>query len=123
MGEVDKFSRGIVKDRNRLYWEDFKQMQSTCPPFDEQVMISNSIRERTATLDNVMQRIIREIWLLREYRAHLISDVVTGKLDVRGIDLPATADAEVPEESNDLLDSDSSIEDDKLQEELLAEDV
>src|SRR3989440_10681368 len=26
MTEVDKYSRGIVKDRNRLYWQDFKQM-------------------------------------------------------------------------------------------------
>ena len=26
MSEVDKYSRGIVKDRNRLYWEDFKQI-------------------------------------------------------------------------------------------------
>src|SRR3990172_4090999 len=25
MNEVNKFSRGIVSDRNRLYWEDFKQ--------------------------------------------------------------------------------------------------
>ena len=25
MAEVDKYSRGIVKDRNRLYWIDFKQ--------------------------------------------------------------------------------------------------
>ncbi len=32
MGEVDKFSHGIVKDRNRLYWDDFKQMPSPVPP-------------------------------------------------------------------------------------------
>jgi len=29
MSEVDSSSRGIVKDRNRLYWEDFKQLRST----------------------------------------------------------------------------------------------
>ena len=30
--EVDGYSRGIVKDRNRLYWEDFKRMPSCVPP-------------------------------------------------------------------------------------------
>ena len=28
MREVNKFSRGIVSDRNRLYWDEFKQMPS-----------------------------------------------------------------------------------------------
>ncbi len=36
MDEVDKYSHGIVKDRNRLYWEDFKQMPTPYPPPDEQ---------------------------------------------------------------------------------------
>lgn len=34
---VDKFARGIVKDRNRLYWEDFKRRPSCYPPPREQV--------------------------------------------------------------------------------------
>ena len=34
MAEIDAASRGIVKDRNRLYWDQFKQMQSPCPPPD-----------------------------------------------------------------------------------------
>jgi type I restriction enzyme S subunit len=37
--EIDTFSRGIVPDRNRLYWESFKQMPSLCPPLDEQRLI------------------------------------------------------------------------------------
>jgi type I restriction enzyme S subunit len=39
MNEVNKFSRGIVADRNRLYWEDFKQIPSPFPPPDEQASI------------------------------------------------------------------------------------
>jgi type I restriction enzyme, S subunit len=39
MDEVNKFSRGIVSDRNRLYWEDFKQMPSPFPPPAEQAVI------------------------------------------------------------------------------------
>jgi type I restriction enzyme S subunit len=47
MSEVDKYSRGIVKDRNRLYWEDFKQMPSPCPPSSEQVQIADTIENDT----------------------------------------------------------------------------
>lgn len=83
MTEVDKYSRGIVKDRNRLYWEDFKQMPTPCPPHDEQVLIANAIQQRTAIIDDAIQRTQREIFLIREYRTRLVADVVTGKLDVR----------------------------------------
>ena len=34
MAEVDKYSHGIVRDRNRLYWEDFKQMSIPSIPPD-----------------------------------------------------------------------------------------
>lgn len=83
MGEVDKYSRGIVKDRNRLYWEDFKQIPSCYPPYSEQVAISGAIVEMTVGIDATAERIRREIALLMEYRTRLIADVVTGKLDVR----------------------------------------
>ena len=39
MREIDVFSRGIVPDRNRLYWESFKQMPSVYPPIEEQRLI------------------------------------------------------------------------------------
>ncbi len=46
-----------------------------------------------------------EIELMREYRTRLISDVVTGQVDVRGIDLPAEASAQAgaPEGAEDDL--------------------
>lgn len=39
MGEIDQYSHGIVKDRNRLYWDQFKQMPSAWPPAEEQAAI------------------------------------------------------------------------------------
>ena len=83
MAEVDKYSRGIVKDRNRLYWEDFKQVPTPCPPPDEQALIADAIAHSTATIDDGIHDIERQISLLREYRTRLIADAVTGKLDVR----------------------------------------
>ena len=44
MREVNKFSRGIVADRNRLYWESFKQMPSLVPPRSEQNQIVAYLR-------------------------------------------------------------------------------
>jgi type I restriction enzyme S subunit len=53
------------------------------PRTDEQQCILNWLEERTMPLAEVSARASREISLLREYRTHLIADVVTGKLDVR----------------------------------------
>ena len=83
MAEVDKYSRGIVKDRNRLYWEDFKRMPSPCPPPEEQAVIAGGIAHITGHIDHGVSGIERQIEALREYRTRLIADVVTGKLDVR----------------------------------------
>ena len=107
MAEVDKYSRGIVKDRNRLYWEDFKQMPTPCPPLHEQVLIADAIDQGLATLNDGANHIRREIELLQEYRTRFIADVVTGKLDVRAAaaQLPDEADDQDPiEESGPLAD-------------------
>ena len=92
MAEVDKFSRGIVKDRNRLYWEDFKRMPSCYPPPVEQVEIADAIDNMSDQIDTGIHRLLREIALLRDYRTRLITDLVTGKFDVR------EAAARLPEE-------------------------
>ena len=83
MAEVDKYSRGIVKDRNRLYWEDFKQMPSLRPPLYEQTDIVAYLDKTTAYIDTAISHARRQIELLQEYRTRLIADVVTGKIDVR----------------------------------------
>ena len=102
MIEVDKFSRGIVKDRNRLYWEDFKQIPSPCPPLDEQIHIANAISRNASSMESGIHHVQREIDLLREYRTRRIADVVTGKHDVREA---AAALPEVdPLEPDDSLD-------------------
>jgi type I restriction enzyme S subunit len=98
MQEVNGYSRGIVKDRNRLYWEDFKQMPSPHPPFAEQVAIADAIEQKVQFLVSAVENVLGEINLISEYRTCLIADVVTGKLDVRAV---AAALPEVPEEVGD----------------------
>ena len=96
MTEVDKYSRGIVKDRNRLYWEDFKQMPSLRPPPYEQIAIVAYLDKATADIDTAISHARRQIELLQEYRTRLIADVVTGKIDVR------EAAAGLPDEAGEL---------------------
>ena len=98
MTEVDKYSRGIVKDRNRLYWEDFKQMPAPCPPPDEQVLIADAIDRKVRFTSTQARRAQRQIGLANEYRTRLIADVVTGKLDVR------EASAKLPDTNATLFD-------------------
>jgi len=100
MAEADKFSRGIVKDRNRLYWEDFKRMPSCYPPPLEQVEIADAIEDACCRIDAGIHRVRQEMTLLRELRTRLIADVVTGKIDVRDVA------ARLPDESeeSELLD-------------------
>ena len=97
MSEVDNCSRGIVKDRNRLYWEDFKQIRSPYPPPDEQVRIADAINANTHSVNQAIGRTAQEIDLFREYRTRLIADVVTGKLDVREAAARLPVEAEEPE--------------------------
>ena len=53
------------------------------PPIREQQAIVATFSLRTADIDQGLRSAQRGIELLREYRTRLISDVVTGKLDVR----------------------------------------
>lgn len=94
--EIDRLSYGIMYERNRLYFERFKLIQVTFPSLKEQHSITNYINEKCLSVDNAISRIEREISLMQEYRTRLIADVVTGKLDVRGIEVP-----DVPEEEAD----------------------
>lgn len=67
------------------------------PPAEEQALIAEYIDRRTAGITKAIAAAEREISLLREYRTRLISDVVTGKLDVREAAANLPAEAEEPE--------------------------
>lgn len=81
--QVNRYSTGIVSDRNRLYWDSFKQMSNLAPPEDEQKAIVRRLEKELQPLNAGLTQASREIALMKEYRARFISDVVTGKIDVR----------------------------------------
>lgn len=53
------------------------------PPFIEQIEIVTSIENQSLKIEKTIEKCLQEIKLLQEYRTALISEVVTGKIDVR----------------------------------------
>jgi type I restriction enzyme S subunit len=53
------------------------------PNNDEQSQIARSIQKSTKKIDDIIVKAQQEIELLKEYKTALISEVVTGKVDVR----------------------------------------
>lgn len=81
MQEVNKFSRGIVADRNRLYWESFKQMPSLVPPRPEQDQIVAYLRAHDAHVARFIKAKRDLIGLLTEQKLRIIDQAVTRGLD------------------------------------------
>ena len=78
-----RFGKGILAHRLRIPMIDLKTVMLPVPPPDEQLAIADRVVKATAELKAAKAGIEAEISLLKEYRTRLISDVVTGKLDVR----------------------------------------
>lgn len=84
--------------------EQIKNFRLVIPPKEEQKQIVLFITRQTTEIDDIIARTYREIALMQEYRARLIADVVTGRIDARGIAVPDVAD--------DADEEDISIEED-----------
>ena len=63
-------------------------MQLPIPQIDEQREIANYIDEKTLKIDNVVKKQLQIIAELQELKSSIISDVVTGKIDVRNVEIP-----------------------------------
>ena len=77
MAEIDSASRGIVKDRNRLYWDQFKQMQSPCPPLAEQAAIVKFLDWANGRLDRTIRAKRKVIALLMEQKQVIVRRAIT----------------------------------------------
>ena len=58
------------------------------PTLEKQKTIAIYLDEQCGRIDKIVRKLNNEIALFTEYRTRLISDVVTGKLDVRGVVVP-----------------------------------
>jgi type I restriction enzyme, S subunit len=66
-----------------IYGVTLKDVRFPIPPINEQEEITSHIKKETTKIDLDIKREKKRINLLKEYRQSLISEVVTGKIDVR----------------------------------------
>ena len=67
--------------------EKLKETVFPVPPKDEQERISKFIGTETTKIDQTVTKVAKQIDLLKEFRTALISEVVTGKIDMRDEEL------------------------------------
>ncbi|MCY7616680.1 restriction endonuclease subunit S [Bacillus pumilus] len=70
-----------------LFQADIKKFKILLPPMDEQVVIAKYLDEETLILEQLIGKVKQQIEALKEYRQALIYEAVTGKIDVRDMEL------------------------------------
>ncbi len=67
----------------KLNKENIRQLKVVTPPIEEQNLIANHILKEKSRIETITAKTQQEIELLKEFKTALISEVVTGKVDVR----------------------------------------
>ena len=101
------YGRGAANQgRWRMPAVNFRSFEIPLPPYEEQEIISAKIQEINAQIESACSKLEYEISTLSEMKTRLISDVVTGQIDVRSIEVP---DFELVEETADDADIDEDV--------------
>lgn len=108
-------SDGIRVGQWDLQMDKMKEIPFIIPPADEQIAIVEHVRAAMPKYDALIEKLNEEIKLFEEYKAKLISDVVTGKIDIRDVEIP---EYEYEEEISESEDGFDDIDDDTLDEEV-----
>ena len=66
-----------------IYSYTLREVIIPTPPKNEQLSILQDLAKETNRIDSIISKSEKEIDLLQEYRTAIISEVVTGKIDVR----------------------------------------
>ena len=78
----------FIRDGQDLRYSNFSQIPLPLITIEEQNEIADYIETEIAKIDGAIPVIEKQIALLQEYRTRLISDVVTGQIDVRDEVIP-----------------------------------
>lgn len=79
--ELKRYAKGLKVFRFSTH--DLKQIFIAIPSIEEQIKIADFLDLETIRIDSLTSKMEKEIELLKEYKTALISEVVTGKIDVR----------------------------------------
>lgn len=103
-------SDGIRVGQWDLDLQKMKEIPFIIPTEDEQIEIVAYIKYEHKKLDLLVSNLKKQIELLREYRTRLISDVVTGQMDVRGIEIPDyTPETDTEETENEEINEEEAV--------------
>lgn len=117
-GMVDQYlviSRGVGSIQRNIYWSSLKRVIVPIPPKEEQERIVAYLKETVIKMQNAILYLTKEVETLEEYKTKLIADVVTGKIDVRDVEIPEYEF--VDEDADTDSDSDDDSDDTEEQEE------
>jgi len=92
--QIERDARGSSGTMPKISQQHIKSWRIPVPTLEEQTKIVAQIDLKTRRISLGISKAEREIELLREYRTRLVSDVVTGQLDVRHLDLPEAGEEE-----------------------------
>ena len=106
-------SDGIRVGQWDLQMDKMKEIPFIVPPADEQNAIVQYIKQALPQYDAAIAKLTEEVAVLEEYKNKIIADAVTGKIDVRGIEIP---EYEFVDENADADNEDSGEEDTEGQE-------
>ena len=101
---VDQYlviSRGVGSIQRNLYWSALKRVVVPIPSKKEQMEIVEYLDGLNNKFDATIKKLTEEVAVLEEYKNKIIADTVTGKIDVRGIEIP---EYEFVDEDNDNVD-------------------
>jgi type I restriction enzyme, S subunit len=79
--EIREIGRG--GNQEALNCDIVSRLRFPLPPLEEQVIIAERLTTSVSHFTHMIQRIKQIIPLLQEFRIRIITDVITGKLDVR----------------------------------------
>lgn len=88
---VDQYlviSRGVGSIQRNLYWSALKRVVVPIPSKKEQMEIVEYLDGLNNKFDDTIKKLTEEVAVLEEYKNKIIADTVTGKIDVRGIEIP-----------------------------------
>lgn len=99
------YGRGAANQgRWRMPAINFRSFEIPLPPYEEQKIISAKIQKINAQIERACSKLESEIITLSEMKTRLISDVVTGQIDVRNIDVPAFESVEEMVDDADIAE-------------------
>ena len=99
-------SDGIRVGQWDLQMDKMKEIPFIVPPADEQTAIVEYIRRILRKYDIAIKKLSKEVRLLEKYKATFVADAITGKIDVRDIEVPAFGYVEETADSSDEDDRD-----------------